>query len=114
MTLAPSYFTLRFDSYAQAKATCQALGYWRPATTDQPEGPITDGQIQGPDGTRGFSISIIGQDPIVTPATFDEDGNELTPAVQLHGYYVNVAGALPQPVEQYQVEYGSAGRRFQS
>jgi hypothetical protein len=112
MTLAPSYFTLRFDSYAQAKAACQALGYWRNATADQPEGPITDGQITGPDGTRGFSISIVGQDPIITPATFDEDGNELTPAVRATGYYVNVAGALPAAVEPYRVPYGSAGLRF--
>ena len=108
----PTYYTLRFPDYATAKAACQSLGYWREATDDQPEGPITDGQITGEDGVRGFSISIIGQDPIVTPATYDEEGNELSPAVQLTGYYVNVAGLLPAAVESFVVEYGSAGRRF--
>ena len=110
--LAPTYYTLRFPDYATAKAACQSLGYWREATQDTPEGPITDGQITGPDGVRGFSIDEIGLDPIVTAATFDEDGVELTPAVQLQGYYVNVAGLLPQAVEPFQVEYGSAGRKF--
>lgn len=99
--LPPNYYTLRFNSYNEAKAVCQQLGYWREATEDIPEGPITDGQIVGPDGVRGFSIAEIGQDPVLPDGT------------QLQGYYVNVAGLLPAAAEAYQVEYGSAGLRFQ-
>jgi len=112
-SLKPTYYTLRFPSYEVAKAVCQSLSYWREAAGGQPEGPITDGQIIGPDGVRGFSISVIGLDPLVTAATYDENGNELTPAVQLSGYYVNVAGLLPVAAAPYQVPYGSAGVRFQ-
>jgi hypothetical protein len=112
-SLPPIYYTLRFPDYATARAACQSLGYWREATNDQPEGPITDGQIIGPNGVRGFSISVIGLDPLITAATYDEKGNELTPAVQLSGYYVNVAGILPAAAAPYQVPYGSAGMRFQ-
>lgn len=99
--LPPNYYTLRFNSYAEARTVCQALGYWREATEGQPEGPITDGQIHGPDGVRGFSIAVIGQDPVLP------DGTVLT------GYYCNVAGLLPAAAEVYQVPYGSAGLRFQ-
>ena len=100
-TLPPTYYTLRFPNYDTAKAACQSLGYWRSATEDQPEGPITDGQISGPDGVRGFSIAVIGQDPTLPDGT------------TLSGYYVNVAGLLPAAVEPFQVEYGCAGLRFQ-
>ena len=110
--LPPSYYTLRFPDYATAKAACQALGYWRDATDTQPEGPITDGQIVTPEGVRGFSIDPIGLDPVIASGTYDEAGNELTPPTRASGYFVNVAGALPQAVEPYQVEYGSAGHQF--
>lgn len=158
MTLAPTYYTLRFPDYATAKAACQSLGYWRDpepiyeyqptgeteaqwvyANADgeeflfnyepspqrladegdpelveirqapimanvqvglTPEGPITDGQIHGPDGVRGFSIAVIGQDPTLPDGT------------TLDGYYVNVAGLLPAAVASFMVEYGCAGLRF--
>lgn len=99
--LPPTYYTLRFNSYAEAKAVCQQLGYWREATEDQPEGPITDGQIHGPDGVRPFTISVIGLNPTLPDGT------------TLSGYYVNVAGLLPVAAEAFMVEYGSAGLRFQ-
>ena len=109
-----TYYTLGFPSYEVAKAVCQSLGYWREAAGGQPEGPITDGQIVDPDGTvRGFSISVIGLNPVIAPATYDKEGKQLTPAVQLQGYYVNVAGLLPAAAAPYQVPYGSAGVRFQ-
>jgi hypothetical protein len=92
--LTPSYYTLRFASYAEAQAICQSLGYWRPADGSTPEGPITDGMIDGPDGLRGFSIFEIGA---VAGKT---------------GYFVNIAGRLPDAVSAYQVPYGSAGVVF--
>jgi hypothetical protein len=93
-TLTPSYYTLRFGSYAEAKAICQSLGYWRPAANGIAEGPITDGMIDGSNGLRGFSIVEIGA---VTGKS---------------GYFVNVAGRLPDAVATYQVPYGSAGVVF--
>lgn len=100
--LPPTYYTLRFNDYDEAKSVCQALGYWREASEDGPEGPISDGQIHGPDGVRGFSIAVIGQDPVLPNGT------------QLSGYFVNVAGLLPAAAEPFQVPYGSAGLHFQA
>lgn len=95
------YYTLRFDSFEQARAVCQALGYWQTATSETPEGPIPSGQVYGPDGIRGFCIDVIGDDPIL----FD--------GAQLDGCYVNVAGLLPAAAQPFEVPYGSAGRVFQ-
>lgn len=95
-TPATDYYTLKFTDYNEAKAVCQALGYWRPAAEGVPEGPITDGMILDGNGRpqRGFSIVEIGAVP----------GQS--------GYFVNVAGKLPDTVAPYQVPYGSAGKVF--
>lgn len=95
------YYTLRFDSFQQAKTVCQALGYWQEATIDMAEGPIPAGQIHSPEGVRGFAIDVIGDDPVLPDGT------------QLDGYYVNVAGLLPAAAQPFEVSYGSAGRVFQ-
>jgi hypothetical protein len=95
----PTYYTVRFDSFGTAKAVCEKLGFWRKATAEAPEGPIADGVIMGSDGKidRGFSIIVIGQDPILP------DGTKLT------GYYANIAGKLPAAVANFEVPYRSAG-----
>lgn len=89
--MTPNYYTLKFNNRAHAEAICRSLGYW----DDASNGPITDGQINGPDGIRGFSIFEIGQNP-----------------KGLTGYFVNVAGKLPEAVAPCQVPYGCAGIVF--
>jgi len=103
--IANEYATLRFPTRAHAVAACQALGYW----DDENDAPISSGQIRGEDGTRGFSISEIGTDPVIEPATYDEEGVLLTAAVHAEGYYVNICGLLPEAVAPFRVPYGSAG-----
>jgi hypothetical protein len=95
-TLIPNYYTLRFNDRAHAEAVCRSLGYW----DDASNGPITDGMIDGPDGKRGFSIFEIGQNP------------KPPGKAALSGYFVNVAGKLPDAAAPYQVPYGSAGPVF--
>jgi hypothetical protein len=95
-SLIPNYYTLRFPNRAAAEAVCRSFGYW----DDASKGPITDGQIDGPDGVRGFSIFEIGTNP------------KLPNGTQLSGYYCNLAGKLPDAVAPYQVPYGSAGVVF--
>ena len=41
-----------------------------------------------------ITIDIIGT--IYTPGTYDAEGNELTPAVPLPGYHVNVSRLAPE------------------
>jgi len=102
-------FTLRFDDYDQAKAAATQLGFW-----DLEEDQLkTGGQSTREDGTvYGWAIDEIGLDPVITPGTYDEEGNEIDPPIRAVGYYVNVTGELPPPAMAYTVPYGSAGRLF--
>ena len=50
-----------------------------------------------------MSIDVIG--PLIVPATYDAEGNELTPAKTLPGYHVNVTPDEMTPeLEAYRVE----------
>jgi hypothetical protein len=102
-------YTLRFDNYDQAKAAATALGFW-----DAEEDTLnTRGNSIDADGkVFGWAIDDIGQDPVITPGTYDEDGNELVPPTRADGYFVNVTGELPPGAEGFVVPYGSAGRLF--
>ena len=102
-------FTLRFDDYAQAKATATQLDLW-----DLEEDQLkTGGQSTREDGTKfGWAIDEIGQDPVIEPGVYDEEGIEIAPPVRASGYFVNVTGELPAAAEPFIVPYGSAGRRF--
>jgi hypothetical protein len=104
-------FTLRFDNYAQAKAAATQLGFW-----DLEEDQLkTGGQSTREDGTvYGWAIDDIGLDPVITPGTYDEEGNEIDPPIRAVGYYVNVTGELPEPALAFLAPggYGCAGRLF--
>lgn len=131
------YYTLRFTDRNAAMTIAVSLGFARSfsITEDQATGEVDlDGApicnhvevgidheliIQGtgtrPDGTiYGWMIDEIGQNPVVTQSTYDEDGIELTPAVTLSGYFVNIVGELPPAAHAYLAPggYGCAGRVF--
>jgi hypothetical protein len=104
-----AYYTLKFPSYAAAQKAAKDLGFWD-AEIDTLK--VTSLGTR-PDGTTyGWMIDEIGQDPIVKLATYDEEGNELTPAEHLEGYIVNVVGELPPGVDAFRIPYGSGGRTF--
>jgi len=104
-----SLYTLRFDDRTQAEYLAKVLGFWDEDTDELKSG----GQSQEPDGQWfGWHVDIIGQDPVIEPGTYDEEGNELTPAVVAEGFYINVTGRLPEPALAYTVPYGSAGRLY--
>jgi hypothetical protein len=104
-----AYYTLKFPDYATAQRVAKDLGFWDAATDTLKVTSLGT----NPDGTSyGWMIDEIGQDPIVTLATYDEEGNELTPAERLEGYIVNVVGELPPGVDQFRIPYGSGGRAF--
>jgi hypothetical protein len=94
-----NYYTLRFDSEPNAEAAADRLGYLD-----------DDGNLRslGHDG----ALDIIGQATI--PGTYDADGNDLTPAIVLPGFYTNLAlpGPLPRALASFRVPYGSGGRIF--
>jgi hypothetical protein len=102
-------FTLRFQDRPTAEAAAKALNFW----DDDADELRTSGQSVDPDGTPfGWHIDEIGQDPIITPGEYDENGDELSPPVRAEGYFVNVTGQLPEPALAYVVPYGSAGRVY--
>ncbi len=92
-------YTLRFADYNQAKQAAQALGFW---DEDIDQLRTLGNSINAQDGTVfGWSISEIGQDPIV-------DGEVL------HGYYVNVDGEFKEEYRPLLAPegYGCAGVVF--
>lgn len=106
-----AYYTLRFPNYAAAQAAAQQLGFW----DEDNDALQVNGSGTRPDGTiYGWMIDEIGQDPIGTPGTYDEEGNEVTPPTYLDGYFVNIVGELPPPALAYLAPggYGCAGRVF--
>jgi hypothetical protein len=104
-------FTLQFPDYPTAKAAATALGFW-----DTEEDVLkTSGQSQREDGSFfGWAIDDIGQDPVIAPGTYDDEGVEITPPTTLPGYFVNITGELPEPAMAYLAPggYGCAGRLF--
>jgi hypothetical protein len=106
-----SLFTLQFPDYPTAKAAATALCFWD-LDTDQLK---TSGQSQREDGSWfGWAIDDIGQDPVIAPGTYDDEGVEITPPVRLSGYFVNITGELPEPAMAFLAPggYGCAGRLF--
>jgi len=106
-------YTLRFPDYPTAKAAATALGFWD--TDPEVDALKTSGQSQREDGSWfGWAIDDIGQDPVIAPGTYDDEGVEITPPTTLPGYFVNVTGELPEPAMAYLAPggYGCAGRLF--
>jgi hypothetical protein len=95
-----NFYTLRFPSEAEADAVAKRLGYLND------EGELI------PLGHNGDIIDI-GMD-VVVPATYDDDGKQLTPPIPVPGYFINLAlpGPLPRSLAPYRVLYGSGGVTF--
>lgn len=103
--------TLQFPNYETAKAAATALGFW----DTEADALRTSGQSQDADGsTFGWAIDEIGADPVIIPGEYDDEGNEITPAVRLMGYFVNFTGELLPGVAAFLAPggYGCAGRVF--
>jgi hypothetical protein len=104
-----NHVTLLFPNHETAVAAAQSLGFWN----EEEDRLNTQGQTIREDGTAfSWMIDEIGQDPVVVPGEYDEEGNELTPPQRLTGYAVNACGELPESVMTYAIPYGSAGRVF--
>jgi hypothetical protein len=102
-------YTLRFPDYATAKAAATQLGFWN----TEEDALNTRGNSTREDGSVfGWAIDEIGQDPVITSGTYDDEGNEIDPPIRATGYFVNVTGELPPDAEGFIVPYGSAGRLF--
>ena len=103
-------FTLRFPDRPTAEAAAKQLGFWN----HEEDCLNTSGQSQDPEtgAVYGWFIDEIGQNPVIGPGTYDEEGNEITPPTIAHGFYVNITGRLPAPAMAYTVPYGSGGRLF--
>lgn len=101
------YFTLKFDSEAQALATAEALRL------------LPDGEEQLPEMLVCNHSSLFGQAQLIldvqVPGTYDENGDEVTPPVPVPGVFVNLVlsrAVLPPALRRYRVAYGSGGRVF--
>ena len=105
------FFTLQFPNFITARASAIALGFW---DVDNDILRVS-GQSQRTDGTwYGWAIDDIGQDPVTAPGQYDSDGNEIEPPTRAIGYFVNVAGQLPEEALVFLAPggYGCAGRLF--
>jgi len=99
------FFTLKFNSEAEALATAEALRLLPPE-----EEEMRDLLVISQPG-------LFGQAQLITdvqiPGTYDPEGNELTPPVPVPGAFVNVIlnrAILPASLRPYRVPYGSAGQ----
>jgi hypothetical protein len=94
-----NHYTLRFPDHQAAHDAAGGAGYLD-----------DDGELVSL-GHKG-ALDIIGE--VTIPGTYDADGNELTPATPLPGFYVNLAipGPLPPALLPFQVAYGSGGNVF--
>jgi hypothetical protein len=102
-------YTLRFPDYATAKDAATALGFWN---TESDTLNTRGNSIDASGKVFGWAIDDIGQDPVIAPGEYDEEGKEITPPTKSDGYFVNVTGELPPGAEGFIVPYGSAGRLF--
>lgn len=86
----------------------------QPSFTETTEGHLKTAGQTTPESGSPFSwmIDQIGDNPVVIPGVYDEEGQELTPPSRLSGYAVNATGELPEAVLTYAIPYGSAARLF--
>jgi hypothetical protein len=94
-----NHYTLRFPDEPGAEATADRMGYLD-----------DDGNLKSLG--RNVNIMIIGE--AVVQATYDEEGNLLSPPVVLPGFYVNlrIPGQLPPALAPFRVPYGSGGNVY--
>lgn len=93
-----NYYTLRFSDELNAMNVADRLGYLD-----------DDGELI----SLGHAGAIQEIGVVFVPGTYDANGNELVPAVQLSGFFVNIAADhLPSGLAKYQVPYGSGGNIF--
>lgn len=89
-----NHYTLRFPDESGAEAAADRMDYLD-----------DDGNLKSL-GHNG-DVMIIGQ--AIVQATYDEEGNQLSPPVVLPGFFVNLAipGPLPRTLAPFRVPYGS-------
>jgi len=85
---------LRFLDELAGIAALEAAGMYRPATEEDPGGPIL--------ATIDYALDVVGL-IVDTPAVLDADGNVITPATYLPGWHVNYVGDLPPSWEEFVV-----------
>lgn len=74
---------MKFDDELHARAAVGPLGY---------------GAIDADSGHWHWSPVVLpGQTNTLTEAVVDEEGNQVTPAVRLPGYWLTISTAEPQP-----------------
>jgi len=102
-----AFFTLRFNSEAEALATAEAMRLLLHGDEQLPETLVCD------------SPGLFGQAQLITdvtvPGAYDENGAEITPPVPVPGVFVNLVlsrAVLPPALRRYRVPYGSGGRVF--
>ena len=99
------YFTLRFDSEAEALATAEALRLLPPE-----EDEMRDLLVVSQPGLFGQAQLITD---VTVPGTYDpETGEERMPPTPVPGVFLNVVlnrAALPYDLRRRRVPYGSAG-----
>ena len=102
------FYTLRFDTEAEALTIAESLRLLPDDTAELPSSVV----IQQP--------AIFGQAQVIlgaqVPGTYDpETGDELTPPLLVPGVFLNVClsrAALPAELRRRRVPYGSGGMVF--
>lgn len=83
---------LRFLDQEAGIAALEAAGMYRPATEEDPGGPIL--------ATIDYALDVVGL-IVDQPAELDDEGNVITPATYLPGWHVNYVGDLPPSWEEF-------------
>lgn len=104
------YFTLKFDTEAEAIAAAEALAL---LPEQEPDADPPDFIVISQAGGRLFGQAM----PVFNvsiPGTYDsESGEQLTPPTPVPGAFVNVIlnrNILPSSLRAHRVPYGSAGQ----
>ena len=94
---------IRFPDEAAGIAALEAADMYRPATEEDPGGPIL--------ATIDYALDVVGL-IVDQPAKVDKKGNVTTPATYLPGWHVNYIGELPPPWAEYIVNPVNPARVF--
>ena len=90
---------LRFVNEDLCKAALEPAGAYIPPVVDPDDSSRMLRPGQYVNAGHGWACDVVGV--IYDPATYDEDGNELTPAVPHPGWHVNYSGDMPESLKAY-------------